>query len=483
MSDIVAENARVRDAFERPTLRLLDSTWAPIAISIFRSAFSRERRTIPAERLHAQVDAHLAELAANGIDTPTADGRTLCLSWMRSQWLTRTGSADGDQYTLTSHAHEALEVVASLARDRALISESRLATIIAAVRRTAVEAAPDPSARITMLDAQIAELAAERDRLASGGDPGTLDEDRMMDAVANLQDLIGALPSDFKRVEESMATMHRTIMERFRSDDRPVGAVISDYLARSDQLIRDTPEGRAFDGAFELLRDDALLAELRANLATIVNHPSASVLTPAEAREFLSTVAVIRTGTDDVLTQRHQLSATLREHIVAHDVATDRELDQTLRALARELGTWMRTARPRSYIHVPLLPDTLDIEHLTERMHDPASTAAPPPLDDVSDTAGAPPDIDTLRTLGGPTMSELRRRLATTSAPSAAAAFNELPASLRRPVEILGLLHAIDDTDQLNLGTGTETYAAMRPDGTPVQFTATTITLGQEEPA
>ena len=62
MSDIAGELARVRGAFEQPTLTLLHQRLAPVIIAIFRSSFSRDVASIPAPRLHDQVEAHLDEL-------------------------------------------------------------------------------------------------------------------------------------------------------------------------------------------------------------------------------------------------------------------------------------------------------------------------------------------------------------------------------------------------------------------------------------
>ncbi|MBP8881308.1 MAG: DUF3375 family protein, partial [Dermatophilaceae bacterium] len=83
MSDIVGEIARVTEAFEKPTLRLLDGKWAAFRVAVFRAAFSRDRRSVPADRLHAQVDTYLTELAREGLDAPPVhNGRALCNTWV-----------------------------------------------------------------------------------------------------------------------------------------------------------------------------------------------------------------------------------------------------------------------------------------------------------------------------------------------------------------------------------------------------------------
>src|SRR5215470_1679103 len=206
VSEVVGELARAQDALGRPTLRLLDGKWAAFRVAVFRCSFSRDRRSVQADRLHVQVDTYLNELQRGGIDAPpNINGRALCNLWVKDQWLFRDNAPDGTLvYSLTSSALEALDLVQNLSRDQVLLSESRLTTILDTVRRWALEASPDAQARIDRLNVQIRELEAERDRLEAGGDVAAASDDRMLDGYTNLLDLIGQLPSDFKRVEESV---------------------------------------------------------------------------------------------------------------------------------------------------------------------------------------------------------------------------------------------------------------------------------------
>lgn len=342
MSDIVGELARVDEAFEKPTLRLLDGKWAAFRVAVFRASFSRDRRSVPADRLHTQVDTYLTELLREGLDVPPAqNGRALCNTWVNDQWLFRDNDEGTLVYSLTSSALEALDLVATLSRDRVLVSESRLTTILDTVRRWALEASPDAQARVDRLDAQIRELKVERDRLANGGEVMLASDDRMLDGYANLIDLIGQLPSDFKRVEESVLDMHRKILRDFREDERPVTEVLDEYLDNQDTLVKETAEGRAFDGAFVLLRDDDMLLQLRTNVQVLMSHPASEALVASDMAELRGAEAIIRQGTKDVLAQRRRLTATLKEHIVNNDVLHERELDRVLRGINRELAKWM----------------------------------------------------------------------------------------------------------------------------------------------
>lgn len=489
MSEITAEYARVRDAFAKPTIGLLGGKWSPIAITIFRLSFSREAPFVPVDRLHTQVEEYLTELRADGITTPEGvDGRSLCRLWLNSQWLFRTSGADDtdedEQYSLTSHALEAMAAIDGLASDRALISESRLTTILESVRRWALKASPDKDEQLRRLDAQINELTAERDRLHHGGEARAATDATMLDGYANLTDLLRQLPGDFKRVEESVQAMHRRIVQDFRDDERPIAEVLDEYLQRTDELMTSTPEGRAFEGAFRLLLDEKLLQHLKNDIAAILDHPFSNALSATERRTFRSAVAVIRQGVDDVLTQRSRLTSTLRDHIVNHDVIRDRELDATLRRINQLFATWMQDAGPRTTVELPLIPEALDVEHLRERFYDPDVELPPPALVDEGALELPELTIEQLRTQGGPLLTELRgafaERIVEHGAASARDAWSALPEALRRPVELYGMLHIATQIGAIAETGERHHVEAVRPNGETVRFAVPAIPLAPE---
>ena len=477
MSDIAGELARVKGAFAQPTLTLLHQRQAPVVITVFRAAFGRNNRPIPTARLHTQVEEHLAEIRLSGeSEVPNGTGKELCHRWMRGQWLVRSlDETDQEVYTLTSHAQQALELVKNLSRDRATLSEHRIATILGTVRRFNSEANPDRSARVTLLNAEIARLQAERDRLVDGAEMVSATEDYMLEGFTELLSLISALPSDFARVDERFAQIRAQLLADFRSERRPAGEVIDEYLARADALMTATQEGRAFEGAFALLRDDALVTQLREDLTALLDHPlSDRILGDADRTELRGTVKLVRDGLDRVLAQRSRVTATLKEYIVSHDAARDRELEQTLRQVESELMTWMSSTGPRATHDVPLLPARASVEHLRERFYDPADDVLPERIAPVEDDEAPSLSLSTLMAQGGPQLPALRQRLDDALADLVPAAslgevFGGLEPSLRRPVEIFGLLHLAADHDW-EPEAATEAYAAVRPDGTRRAF-------------
>lgn len=473
MGDASAELQLVEEAFGRPTLDLLRGTWAPVRVAILKIVFDQDRRSIPTEQLHARVGALVGSLRASGKEMPTGSGRDLCRKWMRSRWLTRFVIDGVEVYELTSSALEALEVVQGLSSDRQLLSESRLAAIVDAVRRQAIEASPDAQPRIDRLNAQIERLTAERDRLIAGEIPELASDDRMIEGYHNLIDLIGQLPSDFKRVEEEMRALRDTILADLRDENRPLGDVIDEYLVRTDRLL-DTPEGRAFEGALGLLRDEAMLVQLSTDLDVVLAHPFTAVLSEDEVRAFRGTVTMVQRGIDDVLGQRRRANHTLADRIRSHDAVRERELAAALVALRGELTMWVRTGRVHSRVDVELLPSRVGtLPHVRERFYDPEDHVAPAPLGPDEDADDPGLSLQEILRQGGPLLTRVRAELvasASGDARSLAEAFELFPDDLRRPVEILGINHLLSLVGGFGADDDLDPVDTIRPDGTTRQL-------------
>jgi hypothetical protein len=433
--------------------------------------FSRETQSIPAVRLHDRVEALLGELRQS-VDPklmPGGTGKDLCRHWMRDQWLILTTDDSGTEvYTLTSHTQAALRLVESLMRDRAAnLSEHRIATIMNHLRRFNSEVNPNRDQRLTILNEELARIQAERDRILNGGDLAEVTDDRLLEGFIEAQQLLGGLPGDFSRVVEAFSRFRTQKIDEFNREDVTSGQVVKAYLSHVDGLSA-TPEGRAFAGAFQLLRDDDQLARVRSDIDALLNHPrTGDILDAADRAELAGAVAMINDGLKRVLAQRARSTASLRDYITRHDVSRDRELASVLRSLETELTMWMKSASPRARIPVELIPGRLDVAHLRERFYDPAEDVALPPLAQTCVPAEAP-TLEQLRLLGGPSHLQLRSAIESAldraDEVTLASVFNALPDDLRRPVEVLGLFplthtHGFEETDE------TEVFDTVRPDG------------------
>lgn len=482
---VVADLARIEHAFASPAVSLLARKNAGVVVAVFNQVFSHARDAILADRFHVLVESLLAELRADGgvqgVDEPA---RLLCRRWVSEQWLVLTAADDGsEKYALTSHAREAIDYVNRVAGDRSVFGQSRIRTIVEAARRCAMDADPNTDSRLARIDDQIAALRAQRDRLAAG-DGEEVPEARVLEQYLNVRDMTEALPADFLRLSEHVKAIHRGLVDEFRHEGRRSGEVLDSYLQRSATLMSESLEGNAFLGAVELLRDDAVMDQLRADLDTIAAHPFAGSRPAGEVAEFVATVAAIRRGVTTVLEARRRLASTLRAFITSHDALRDRELDDALREAKKQLADWIHVTGPRARVPVALGLAGLAIGNTRQRFFDPAEHEAPPPLADTGSAAGDVPSLAVLRQRGGPSVAALRAavRAALTDRPRAVASevFNALPDELRRPAEVFGLMQlaaaagALDDRAQ-----GADAVDTVRSDGSRRRLVLPGIVFGQ----
>lgn len=494
-ADIFLELDRADSALERPTLRLLRGDWAAYALAVFRSCFNQQEKQVECEQLHIRVDGLRRDVEAAGRPAPPHDGRTQCRLWREQKWLRRVPGDAGQQlYELTSSALEALGLIDTLSADRALITESRIKTIMDRIRVCALQASDDPNERIARLDDEIVRLEyelrrneAERERIVEGGPVITVDAQTMREEYDNVTSMLAELPRDFRRIEESLLMLRREIIAEFQAETRTKGEVLGSYMDRTDNLLAETAEGKAFDGALSVLQNDRAIAELHEQLTAIVAHPFAQALTAQERRAFMNSDDLLRSGTRDVQLQQWRSARMLREHIQNSDAIRERELRQTLRDLSREAAIWMQTARPRAdRVRIELVPQDLEIDHLKSGFHDPRDERPAPPLRDDPGSGEDPLTLEEILAQGGPRLEDVRGALtvllAAQRAGTLTAAFNQMPDQLRRPVEVFGLLHIASQAG-LEFGEDRELAETVRPDGSRVTLEVPKIAANTEDVA
>lgn len=491
MADLRADYERVREALATPTLTLLDRKSAVVVLPLLSTLFDEETIGISIDRFHSAVDGHLAELRSAGYpDIPTTEGKLLARQWVSEHWLYRDPGRDQDReetYQLTGATRSAMDYVLRATRTQLNVSVSRIQTMRRVISDAALAVNPDRDERMRRLAEEISRLQQEYGELAEGGPLAGPSDSELAEQFSNVLRELDGLPSDFRRVEETVREMQQDLMRRFREETSPLGEVIDDYLDRASDLLTQTPEGRAFTGALELLRNRGWLESMTTDLTAILEHPFAGTLTDDEVRQVRGAVQVIRRGKDSVLDQRRRASATLSEQISTYDHIGNKALEEVLTGVETEIRRWMLTAKPRHHVDVEIIPPGLELTMLRARLFDPDSEKVPAPVAEEPAEIPTPPSLEELRARGGPTLDRLRDQIETRldecASPSVGELFEDLPEDLKRPVEVIGLLRLFMDRDAQLGDERAEVVETIRPDGSRRRFSLTTARLHTDPPS
>jgi len=463
-------------AFQNPMLDLLHKRYAPLVVSMLSVVFTVERPTVAVADAHTEIGDALDQLRAAGYEDnlPVGSARDLCRQWADAGWLLRqVVDDDVEVYRLSAHAVGALEVAGRAGGARARVSQSRVRTLLDAVERLAQDADPDVLVRMARIDAEIVRLKVELDRIQRTGEVDEVDDEVLLEEAENVLHLVRELPADFARVAESIKAMQRDVVLALRQDERPTGEVLREYLQRGEQVMDATPEGRAFAGALRLIGDPQRLDELSDQLDVVLRHRFTARMTANQRAELAELGRRIEHGLDQVFTAQREASYVITAQVRNHDPLRDRQVDDLLRDVMGGLQAWMPTAR-RGQVVDPLrrLP-VAEVDHLRQTAGELRPPQAPEPLADWDDETGLDVSSDEARAWGGPQYGALGAHLAGFADEDGwvdlAAAFNAGPESLRRPVDLLGLLEIADRHGMTE--TGDVAYVeAVRPDGTRRRF-------------
>jgi hypothetical protein len=199
-----------------------------------------------------------------------------CRSWVESRWLVRTRASGPDaraEYRLSPHALKALRLVRDLVERDNAVSEARLGSIAHAVGQLAGLADPSREAQLARLDEQIAELERRKRQIERHGtEPAAPDVLRRQ--VREVVRLTASLPEDFRQLGAMVEQRHREVARRASSEHVGKGALVDQYL-RDNDLLEQTPEGRAYRGFAQMLSSREIDV-MRADIEKVLAQPDAA---------------------------------------------------------------------------------------------------------------------------------------------------------------------------------------------------------------
>ncbi len=284
------DGLRVAGAWEEhPTWALLRSHNVRWVLPLFSRHLENADGPVSADWFHQKVAEALAVEAEDADDGDEDEGgeggddagprrsspADYCRSWVDARWLVRTrpsGREGRAEYRLSQHSLQALRIVRELVEQDSAVSEARFGSIAHAVHQLAAMTDPDADAQLGRIDEQIAELQRRRAAIvADGVEPAEAEAVRRQ--VREVLRLTASLPEDFRRLSAMVEERHREVARRASEDGIGKGALVDQYL-RDNDLLEQTPEGRAYRGFAATLSSHELDA-VRLDLERVLRQPGA----------------------------------------------------------------------------------------------------------------------------------------------------------------------------------------------------------------
>ncbi len=277
----VLEFARLADG--DAAWRLLRAENGPVAAGLLGIHLGSDERRRDADELYEHLDADLERLRAHGLSLPL-NAKGYCTQWRLAGFLVRRPSVEsrGETLELSPDAIVAIRFLQGRAVPRSSVTESRLASLAAQVRQLAIDTDPDVTARIALLEEEIARIERRIVALRSG-DEGALDADRALERARDLLAQASDVPDDFARVRAEFEALNASLRAKIVESDASQSAVV-DEVFRGIDHIADSDAGRSFAAFSQLVLDPALGAAFDADIRRVLDRGFARELSTGVRR-------------------------------------------------------------------------------------------------------------------------------------------------------------------------------------------------------
>ncbi|MFV0372975.1 DUF3375 domain-containing protein [Microbacterium sp.] len=310
--------------------KLLRADNAPVIAGLLGAHLGGDQRRIDAEDLYERIDTDLERLRAQGLALAlTAKG--YCGQWRSAGFLVRRPSSEarGETLELSPDAIAAIRFLQGRSAPRSRVTESRLASLAAQVRRLAIDTDPDVSARIALLEEEIDGIERRIESLRSG-DETAIDPERALERVRDVLVQAADVPDDFARVRVEFETLNASLRAKIVESDGSQASVVDDVFRGIDH-ISDSDAGRSFAAFSQLVLDPALGAAFEADIRRILDRGFARDLTPDERRALRSFLTTLKSRSAEIHDVITLFARALRRYVQSQDYQRDRVLRTLLR--------------------------------------------------------------------------------------------------------------------------------------------------------
>ncbi len=327
----------IRTFFEAsPTARLLRSDNAPLILDFLHRVFkSGELISIDQSDLRARLSGYLEEIHKTEPNLLAGPPERYLTQWSDAGWLQRFLEAASlePQFQLTRHSEEAIQFVdASVTRNASLVgTESRLRLVIDTLEDVVRGASANPDRRLEYLRGQRAMIDAEIDAIEAGKSVQVYRPAQIRERFQTAVDLLRALQSDFRAVEERFQSIAREVQQLQASGDGTRGHILGHALD-SEDLLKQQDEGISFFAFVSFLFSPNQQAILRKNIEEIQQLAALADQHDSLAR-IRRMVPSLLAEAEKVMRTTARLSGTLRRLLDARAAAHRVRLGNVLREI------------------------------------------------------------------------------------------------------------------------------------------------------
>lgn len=322
--ELYARNKRLTK--ENSTWLLLRSENVSVILSFFDDLFS-DTSEVPVSQAEALLNSEIRYLRDLGLWETQSSGHYYLREWMKNGWLRELD----DNLYKTDALDAAIRFTQSLDVRTSGTTASHLRVVQEATRNFVVATAPNVEDRLAILAAKKAEIEQEMNKL-NAGDIEQLTDVQQREQIKEIYQLASILPADFRHVEEEIRSRNQALRIKIIQGDLSRGELLK-YAMDQEDLLAQTEAGGAFESFYALLSDTHRNIEFREHIKTLLDRPSANVLTPLQ-RQFLSQlIRELAKESGHVFDVRRRIEEALRAYIESNEFEENKKVKQLISKL------------------------------------------------------------------------------------------------------------------------------------------------------
>ncbi|HHH13682.1 MAG TPA: DUF3375 domain-containing protein [Thiolapillus brandeum] len=371
----------VRQVLENQRLRrergwaLLALEHAPVALGLLQAHLGGRERRLPGSILLERLRRDLETLRAHGQELPQT-AEVYLANWLRAGYLVRTfpPGAPEEEYELSTEASRAIRFIESLERPRAMATETRLSLVIHQLQQLAEQTEADPTARLEALQRERARLDAQIEAVRQGR-VETLSEERALEQVNEVTALARELLSDFRRVRDEFARIHRELREQIVENEGSRGEVLDKVFAGVD-LVAESEAGRTFRAFWRLLTNPEQELAFEEALEKVLARDFARRLESRERKFLLRLTRELLDNGGEVHDVLQQFARGLKQFVQSQAYQEQRRLHKLLQLAQQHARQARERVRPASEIGTTLFLTSADLSSVAQwQLRDPGDEA------------------------------------------------------------------------------------------------------------